>query len=58
MGAEFGDIGMVAIVSAAVTYVAAMVAGRAAHRAGLACRVDRAIDLEAWRTTLMPPTGH
>ena len=53
MGAEFGDIGMVAFVPAAVTYLVAMVAGRAAHRASLACRVDRAIDLEAWRTNSM-----
>ena len=58
MGAEFGDIGMVAFVPAAVTYVAAMVAGRAAHRACLALRVDRAIDLEAWRTNPMRSTRH
>lgn len=58
MGAEFGDIGMVAFVPAAVTYLVAMVAGRAAHRASLACRVDRAIDLEAWRTNSMRSTRH
>ena len=58
MGAEFGDIGMVAFVPAAVTYLLAMVAGRAAHRASLACRVDRAIDLEAWRTDSIRSTRH
>ena len=58
MGVEFGDIGMVAFVPAAVTYLVAMVAGRAAHRASLACRVDRAIDLEAWRTNSMRSTRH
>lgn len=58
MGAEFGDIGTVAFVPAAVTYLVAMVAGRAAHRASLGCRVDRAIDLEAWRTNSMRSTRH
>ena len=58
MGIEFGDIGMVAFVPAAVTYVAAMVAGRAARRASLAWRVDRAIDLDAWRTNSMRSTRH
>ena len=56
-GIEVGDIGMVAFVPAA-TYVAAMVAGRVAQRARLAWRVDRAIDLEAWRTNSMRSTRH
>jgi hypothetical protein len=58
MGAEFGDIGRVAFVAAAVTYLVAVVAGRAAQRASLACRVDRTIDLEAWRTNSMRSTRH
>jgi hypothetical protein len=58
MGVEFGNIGMVVFVPAAVTYLVAMVAGRAAHRANLACQVDRAIDLEAWRTNSMRSTRH
>ena len=58
MGIEFGDIGMVAFVPAAVTYVAAMVGGRVAQRARLAWRVDRAIDLESWRTNSIRSTRH
>jgi hypothetical protein len=36
----------------------AMVAGRAANRARLAWQVDRAIDLEAWRTSPTKSTQH
>jgi hypothetical protein len=39
-------------------YLAAMVAGRAAFRAHLAWQVDRAIDLEAWRTRPTKSTQH
>ena len=39
-------------------YLATMVAGRAAFRARLAWQVDRAIDLEAWRTCPTKSTQH
>jgi hypothetical protein len=58
MGVQFGDVGMIAFVPAAALCLAAMVAGRAAHRARLAWRVDRAIDLEAWRTRPTKSTPH
>ena len=58
MPAQLGDIGMVVFIRAAIAYVAAMVAGRATHRAHLALRVDRAIDLEAWGTNSMRSTRH
>ena len=51
MAVRFGDVGMIAFVPAAAMYLAAMVAGRSAYRARLAWLVDRAIDLEAWRTS-------
>jgi hypothetical protein len=58
MGVRFGDVGMIAFVPAAAMYLAAMVAGRAAYRARLAWQVDRAIDLEAWRTRTTKSTQH
>lgn len=58
MGVRFGDVGMIAFVPAAAMYLAAMVAGRAACRARLAWQVDRAIDLEAWRTSPTKSTQH
>jgi hypothetical protein len=58
MGVRFGDVGMTAFAPAAAMYLAAMVAGRAACRARLAWQVDRAIDLEAWRTSPTKSTQH
>jgi len=53
-----GDIGMIAFVPAAAMYLVAMAAGRAAGRARIAWQVDRAIDLEAWRTSATKLTRH
>ena len=58
MGVRFGDVGIIEFVPAAALYLAAMVSGRAADRARLAQQVDRAIDLEAWRTRPTKSTQH
>lgn len=47
----WGDIGMVLFVPAAVSYLAAAGIVRAIARTRRAFQVDRAIDVEAWRTS-------
>lgn len=50
MTARFGDAGMALFVPAAGVVVATVAAVRWAARRRLASQVDRALDLEAWRT--------
>jgi hypothetical protein len=58
MTAWLGDAGMVLIVPVAAVALAVVSAVRWAARQRLAWRVDRAIDLEAWRTTKGPAPLH
>ena len=57
-GACFGDIGMVLFVPTAGVYLVAATAVRAVVHRRRACAVDRAIDLEAWRTSRQLLTRH
>jgi hypothetical protein len=56
--AWLGDAGMVLFVPAAAVVLAAVAAARWVARQRLAWRVDRAIDLEAWRTAKGPAPLH
>jgi hypothetical protein len=58
MTAWLGDAGMVLFVPAAAVVLAVASAVRWAARQRLAWRVDRAIDLEAWRTAKGPVPLH
>jgi len=58
MAVVWGDIGMVLFVPAAVAYLLLACIGRAIARTRLAQQVDRAIDLEAWRTSQRTWTLH
>lgn len=58
MTAWLGDAGMVLFVPAAAVVLVVVSAVRWAARQRLAWRVDRAIDLEAWRTTKGPMPLH
>jgi hypothetical protein len=58
MTAGLGDAGMVLFVPAAAVVLAVVAAVRWATRRRLALRVDRAIDLEAWRTAKGPVPLH
>ena len=58
MAVVWGDIGMVLFVPAAVAYLLMAGIGRGVARTRLARQVDRAIDLEAWRTSKRTWTLH
>jgi len=58
MTAWLGDAGMVLFVPAATVVLAVGSAVRWAARQRLAWRVDRAIDLKAWRTAKGPAALH
>jgi hypothetical protein len=58
MTAWLGDAGMVLFVPVAAVVLAAVAAARRVARQRLAWRVDRAIDLEAWRTAKEPAPLH
>jgi hypothetical protein len=58
MTAWLGDAGMVLFVPAAVVMLAAVAATRWVARRRLSWWVDRAIDLEAWRTAKGPAPLH
>ncbi|MCU0964221.1 MAG: hypothetical protein MUF08_03985 [Burkholderiaceae bacterium] len=58
MTAWLGDAGMVLFVPAAVVMLAAVAAVRWVGRQQLTWQVDRAIDLEAWRTAKGPVPRH
>ncbi len=58
MTAWLGDAGMVLFVPVAAVVLAAVSAVRWAVRQRLASLVDRAIDLEAWRTAKRPAPLH
>ena len=53
-----GDIGMMLFVPVAAAYLVGVVAARTVLRAHLAWQVDRAIDVEAWRTSQRAWTLH
>lgn len=57
-GACFGDIGMVLFVPTAGAYLVAATAVRAVVHRRRAFAVDRAVDLEAWRTSRQWLTTH
>ncbi len=58
MTAWLGDAGMALFVPAAAAVLAVVATVRWVVRQRLAWRVDRAIDLEAWRTAKEPPPLH
>jgi hypothetical protein len=58
MTAWLGDAGMVLFAPAAAVVLAVVAAARWVARQRLAWRVDRAIDLEAWRTAKLPVPLH
>ena len=51
MAIRWNDIGMVLFVPAAVAYLLSMMIARGIRRTRRAWNVDRAIDVEAWRTS-------
>jgi hypothetical protein len=58
MTAWLGDAGMVLFVPAAAAVLVVVAASRWLARQRLAWQVDRAIDLEAWRTAKEPAPLH
>jgi hypothetical protein len=58
MTAWLGDAGMALFVAGAAVVLAAVAAVRWVARRRLAWRVDRAIDLAAWRTANGPVPRH
>jgi hypothetical protein len=58
MTAWLGDVGMVLFVPVAAVVLAGAAAVRRVARQRLAWRVDRAINLEAWRTAMGPMPLH